>query len=80
MKTHRCKESLANQVSIRKYEIADETKVGTSDDKGYLLSRVGLGDKWVFGELRMDSEYDCIYMDYMYLAISYCPFCGEKLE
>ena len=78
MKTHRCKESLANQVSIRKYERADETIVETR--YGYLIPTLNLEGKWVFGELRMDSEYDCIYMDYMYLAISYCPFCGEKLE
>lgn len=66
MITHRCKGSLAAEVSIR---------------YGYRFNPRMIGDKpaWRMWKPETDSEWmTCVLCPIT--EISYCPFCGKKLE
>ena len=66
-KTHRCKGSLENEVSIRKN--ANKSR----------WSNTGVYEGWTLWKAEYDLEYDC-YHDNVIARISLCPFCGVGLE
>lgn len=67
-KTHRCAGSLAAKVSIRKN--AQRFKYTNKDV---------VRDGWTIWCVDYDIDYDCFYDNYV-AAITFCPFCGERLE
>lgn len=68
MKTHRCKESLENEVSIR---FCDEYVFGdwniTSDKAWRLFKPI------------YDRDYEEPYLEYI-CKLNLCPFCGKDLQ
>lgn len=66
MKTHRCKESLKKQISIRY-------------TNPYLFSSLSKEENWWLLKSMEDFDYDCFYLQPI-APIQYCPFCGKKLE
>lgn len=67
MKTHRCKESLKNEISIN-YSIKYKN-VYDEDDF----------ETWRLFKNTYDWDYDSHYQNHI-AEIKYCPFCGIKLE
>ena len=68
MENHRCKGSLANEVSIRK------------DYKNELVKDInGDSKQWRIFAYQYDCDTD-EYYDESIAKIKYCPFCGDKLE
>lgn len=66
MNTHRCKESLKQQVSIR-YDKEFDFVMGT-DEKDWHMMR-----------LVVDYEYCSKYLGRP-IKVKYCPFCGKELS
>ena len=67
-KTHRCAGSLAAKVGIRKN--AQRFKYASKDD---------VCEGWSLWRIDYDIDYDCYY-DHHVATITFCPFCGERLE
>ena len=65
--THRCQGSLQNRVSIR------------LDAQKYKFSLKEIRKGWSLWNRKHDFDYDC-YLDRFVSSITFCPFCGVKLE
>lgn len=68
MKTHRCKNSLKNQISIRycgEYEFEQ--------------CNIDSQETWRMFNLMYDRDYFEPYMEYI-CKLNYCPFCGLELK
>ena len=66
MKTHRCKNSIKNGISIRYTNPYRYTSLSNKED-------------WWLLKAIKDFDYDSFYLQPIAI-IQYCPFCGKKLE
>ena len=62
--SHRCPESLKQHASVRKM-------------KGFSHESLAA---WCVGQVTFDGEWGVSYMEYNIKNVSYCPYCGKKLE
>lgn len=62
--SHRCPESLKQHASVRKMKGWNKDSPTT----------------WYVGNLTLDSEWGVTHMEYNTVGVSYCPYCGKKLE
>lgn len=68
--THRCKQSLDANCSIRKYP---------KSSNGLMHNLMDRDGQWHLYSREVDFDYDVTYMSHV-SKILYCPFCGEKLQ
>ena len=62
--SHRCPESLKQHASVRKMKRWSKESPAT----------------WCVGNITLDGEWGDYYMKYNTVDVSYCPYCGKKLE
>lgn len=67
-KTHRCDGSLAAEVGIRK-----------NAHRYKYISTYEVYEGWSLWRVDYDIDYNCYY-DHHVATITFCPFCGERLE
>ena len=66
MITHRCKNSIKNNISIRYTNPYKHTSLSNKED-------------WWLLKAIQDFDYDSFYLQPI-TTIQYCPFCGERVK